>query len=70
MKGTYQHCGKRHLHRYLAYLAEFDFRYNHRIALGIDDAERANKVLTGIVGKWLTYRRPDTQKIEPHQWVR
>jgi transposase-like protein len=34
MKGTYQHCGKKHLHRYLA---EFDFRYNNRIALGVDD---------------------------------
>ena len=32
MKGVYQHCGKRHLHRYLA---EFDFRYNQRVALGV-----------------------------------
>ena len=34
MKGAYQHCGKKHLHRYMA---EFDFRYNHLIALGVDD---------------------------------
>src|SRR5918911_285502 len=40
MKGVYQHCGKQHLHRYLA---EFDFRYNHRAALGIEDAERSQR---------------------------
>jgi len=34
MKGVYQHCSEKHLHRYLA---EFDFRYNHREALGVDD---------------------------------
>ncbi|MCJ2069348.1 IS1595 family transposase [Methylobacterium sp. J-030] len=53
MKGVYQHCGKQHLHRYLA---EFDFRYNHRIALGIHDPERTERALRGIVGKRLTYR--------------
>ena len=53
MKGIYQHCSKQHLHRYLA---EFDFRYNHRIALGVTDAERAEKVLSGIIGKRLTYQ--------------
>src|SRR3712207_7672483 len=36
MKGVYQHCSKKHLHRYLS---EFDFRYNHRIALGVDRSE-------------------------------
>jgi hypothetical protein len=54
MKGTYQHCGKRHLHRYLA---EFDFRYNNRIAFGVNDTERTRKLAQGIVGKRLTYRR-------------
>lgn len=29
MKGTYQHCAEKHLHRYLA---EFDFRFNNRTA--------------------------------------
>jgi transposase-like protein len=30
MKGVYQHCSERHLHRYLA---EFDFRYSNRSGL-------------------------------------
>jgi transposase-like protein len=52
MKGVYQHCKKQHLHRYLA---EFDFRYNNRIAKNINDTGRADKVLRGIVGRRLTY---------------
>jgi transposase-like protein len=55
MRGTYQHCKEKHLHRYLA---EFDFRYSNRIALGVDDQERAGRALKGIVGKRLTYRQP------------
>jgi transposase-like protein len=55
MKGIYQHCSEKHLHRYLS---EFDFRYSNRIALGVDDAMRADKALQGIQGKRLTYRRP------------
>ncbi|MGQ0677578.1 MAG: IS1595 family transposase [Rhodospirillales bacterium] len=54
MKGTYQHCAKKHLHRYLA---EFDFRYTNRIAKGVDDSQRTAKAIKGIVGKRLTYRR-------------
>jgi len=53
MKGIYQHCAEKHLHRYVA---EFDFRYNHRIALGVNDAARNDAALRGIVGKRLTYR--------------
>jgi len=53
MKGVYQHCAHNHLHRYLA---EFDFRYNNRIALGVEDSERADKLLKGVVGKRLTYQ--------------
>jgi transposase-like protein len=59
MKGVYQHCGEKHLHRYLA---EFDFRYSNRIALGIDDPARATKALKGITGKRLTYRAADKQQ--------
>jgi transposase-like protein len=55
MKGIYQHCSEKHLHRYLS---EFDFRYSNRIALGVDDAQRAGLLATGIKGKRLTYRRP------------
>jgi transposase-like protein len=54
--GTYQHVDKKHLHRYLA---EFDFRYNNRTALKVEDAERAAKALTGVEGKRLTYRQPN-----------
>lgn len=53
MKGVYQHCDASHLHRYLA---EFDFRYNNRKALGVEDAQRADKLLKGVVGKRLTYQ--------------
>ena len=53
MRGIYQHCGEQHLHRYLA---EFDFRYSHRVALGYNDADRSDAMLKGIVGKRLTYQ--------------
>jgi transposase-like protein len=53
MKGVYQHCGKQHLHRYLA---EFDFRYTNRVANGVDDQARAVALLKGVVGKRLTYQ--------------
>lgn len=54
MKGVYQHCGEKHLHRYLA---EFDFRYNHRVALGIGDIDRTKAAIKGITGKRLTYHQ-------------
>lgn len=53
MRGTYQHCKEKHLHRYLA---EFDFRYNNRIALGVTDEARAALMVKGAQGKRLTYR--------------
>lgn len=53
MKGVYQHCGHNHLSRYIA---EFDFRYNNRIALGVNDHMRADNLLQGVIGKRLTYR--------------
>ena len=42
MRGVYQWCGEQHLHRYLA---EFDFRYSNRSALGVEDTERTDKPL-------------------------
>jgi transposase-like protein len=63
MRGVYQHCKKRHLHRYLA---EFDFRYSNRCSRpksknrparkGFDDTERAEILLKKVVGKRLTYQ--------------
>lgn len=53
MKGVYQHCDERHLHRYLS---EFDFRYNNRVRLGVDDEQRAVRAIKGVAGKRLTYR--------------
>jgi transposase-like protein len=56
MKGVYQHASEKHLHRYLA---EFDFRYSNRSALGVEDGERATLAVKGAAGKRLTYRGPD-----------
>ena len=53
MKGVYQHCSEKHLHRYLA---EFDHRYSNRVALGVDDQERATRALKGAKGKRVTYK--------------
>ena len=55
MRGVYQHCGEKHLHRYLA---EFDFRFNRRTALGYTDEMRTTEAVQGAVGKRLTYKKP------------
>jgi len=55
MKGIYQHCSEKHLHRYVT---EFDFRYNNRVRLGVDDGEHAARIVRGAFGKRLTYRAP------------
>ncbi len=54
MRGVYQHCAEKHLHRYLA---EFDFRYNHRSALGFNDTDRTIAAVRGAEGKRLTYHQ-------------
>jgi transposase-like protein len=59
MVGVYQHCNERHLHRYAA---EFDFRYSNRAALGVDDEERTERAVRGIIGKRLTYRTTRSPK--------
>lgn len=56
LRGIYQHVSPEHLHRYVN---EFSFRYNNRSSLGIEDAERAARLLVSIGGKRLTYRSPD-----------
>jgi transposase-like protein len=56
MRGIYQHCGKQHLHRYLA---EFDFRYTNREATGCNDSDRTTRAIAGTVGRRLMYARPN-----------
>jgi transposase-like protein len=56
MTGVYQHCAEKHLHRYLA---EFDHRYNHRVALGYSDIDRTLAAVRGVAGKRLYYKQPD-----------
>jgi hypothetical protein len=60
--GTFHHVSEAHLHRYLA---EFDYRYNTREKLGVDDTARAALIVTKAKGKRLTYettgRRGQTQ---------
>jgi transposase-like protein len=56
--GCYFHVSEAHLHRYLA---EFDFRHNHRAKLGINDSERTAEAVRGAVGKRLTYRTPHSE---------
>lgn len=53
ISGVYHHVSQQHPKRYLA---EYDFRYNERSALGVEDAERMAKSVKGIVGKRLTYQ--------------
>ena len=55
MRGIYQHWREKHLHRYLA---EYDFRYNHRAKLGFDDLARTAAIVRGAAGERLTYRQP------------
>ena len=52
---TFHHISEAHLHRYLA---EFDFRYNNRSGLGVEDNERSEKAISGAAGKRLFYQEP------------
>ena len=62
MKGVYQHCAKKHLHRYVA---EFESRYTRRVATGFDDRTRADQALRGIIGKRVTYLGGFTRRAQP-----
>jgi len=55
INGTFHHVSKGHLHRYCS---EFEFRHNNRIALGVDDTERAARIVFGAEGKRLTFKQP------------
>ena len=59
IQGVYQHCGRKHLHRYAA---EFYFCYSTREARGTNDMERTDAALAGIVGKRLTYHGPNFKR--------
>ena len=59
MKGVYQHCAEQHLHRYLA---EFDFRYNNRIPMGVDDTARADSRCKALLASGSPIERLDTQR--------
>jgi hypothetical protein len=61
INGLYHHVSEAHLHRYLA---EFDFRYNHRVKLGVSDLDRADIAQKGAKGKRLTYQRTRGQGVE------
>src|SRR6267142_2161497 len=52
---VYQHCSEKHLHRYLS---EIDFRYSNRVALGVNDGERADLAIKASASKRLAYRQP------------
>jgi hypothetical protein len=52
--GSFHHVSEKHLQRYVN---EFAFRWNHRVALGVNDTQRASAAIKGIEGKRLTYRR-------------
>ena len=60
MRGIYQHCAEKHLHRYLA---EYDFRFNHRVAFGYHHGKRAVLAVKGAEGKRLTYCQSDGANI-------
>ena len=57
--GVYQHVSEAHLHRYLS---EFDFRYSHRIKLGVNDKQRADLALLGAKSKRSTYETTCSQR--------
>jgi hypothetical protein len=54
--GSFHSISEQHLQRYCD---EFAFRWNNRVALGVNDADRAGRAMAGAAGKRLTYRRPD-----------
>jgi transposase-like protein len=59
--GQFHHVSEAHLFRYLA---EADFKWNYRTALGYDDVDRAAALLRGAKGKRLLYRQPDDEAPE------
>ena len=55
MYGTHHAVSEHHLQRYINEIA---FKWNNRIALGVDDTARAEAAVKGGKGKRLMYRQP------------
>jgi hypothetical protein len=53
INGSFHSVSEQHLQRYVD---EFAFRWNARSALGVEDAERAARMVKAAEGKRLTYR--------------
>jgi hypothetical protein len=56
--GSFHSVSEQHLQRYVD---EFAFRWDNRSAMGVEDAERARRMVKGGIGRRLTYRRPDSE---------
>ena len=59
--GSFHSVSEQHLQRYVD---EFAFRWDNRSAMGVEDAERARRMVKGAIGKRLTYRQPHEPKGE------
>jgi transposase-like protein len=57
--GSFHSVSEQHLQRYVD---EFAFRWDNRSAMGVEDAERARRMVKGGIGRRLTYRQPDQRK--------
>ena len=62
--GSFHSISEQHLQRYCD---EFAFRWDNRSAMGVEDAERACRMVKGAIGKRLTYRQPDSTKAASDQ---
>jgi hypothetical protein len=57
--GSFHSVSEQHLQRYVD---EFSFRWDNRSAMGVEDAERARRMVRGAIGKRLTYRNPHSEE--------
>ena len=57
--GSFHSVSEQHLQRYVN---EFAFRWDNRSAMGVEDAERASRMVKNAIGRRLTYQQPDKQK--------
>jgi transposase-like protein len=57
--GSFHSVSEQHLQRYVD---EFAFRWDNRSAMGVEDAERARRIVKGAIGRRLMYRNPDKRE--------